>query len=224
MRGRLLVIAHNGSHAEHRNYRGRIKPISFVIGMDERIGQLGSEINQSTLAFRTNDPPYDACPFLKLSFSKASSNESSRESQIGNSSSIHSNKFRKQFNKRFVAIGWKNCSMATVRRLLIGMPDGKRDIRGWRENGEQLDGGIVTRTRIPAGRRNGTGNRQALSQWGPVNTTNRFSMLSNPPRLYRSKSYCRCFHSDHLGQGLLLSCVHPCVRARKTLFSKRYER
>ena len=104
--------------------------------------------------------------------------------------------------------------MVTVRRLLIGGPDGKRDIREspggeWGAVGRR---GIVTRTRIPAGRRNGTGNRQALSQWGPVNTTNRFSMLSNPPRLYRSKSYCRCFHSDHLGQGLLPLPIHPSIR------------
>lgn len=49
------------------------------------------------------------------------------------------------------------------------------------ENREQLDRGIVTRTRVPAGRPCGTRNRQALSQWGPVNTTNHFSILSNPP-------------------------------------------
>lgn len=49
------------------------------------------------------------------------------------------------------------------------------------ENGEQLDRGIVTRTQDPAGRPSSTGNRQALSQWGPVNTTNHFSILPNPP-------------------------------------------
>lgn len=126
-------------------------------------------------------------------------------------------------NERF---GWKNWSeMITVRRLLIGGLDGKRDIREspggeWGAVGRR---GIVTRTRIPAGRRNGTGNRQALSQWGPVNTTNRFSMLSNPPRLYRSKSYCRCFHSDHLGQGLLPPSIHPSVHSnrREIVFSPK---
>lgn len=69
------------------------------------------------------------------------------------------------------------------------------------ENREQLDRGIVTRTRVPAGRPSGTRNRQALSQWGPVNTTNHFSILSNPPWPHRWKSYGRWFYSGYLGQG-----------------------
>lgn len=64
----------------------------------------------------------------------------------------------------------------------------ERGGKGWKvintENGEQLDGGIVTRTRIPAGRRESAGSL-SLSQWGSVNTTNRcfLTRLDSTPRV-----------------------------------------
>lgn len=117
--------------------------------------------------------------------------------------------------------------MVTVRRLLIGgrweawHPRLEREwgAVGWRYCDAYAD---------PCGTSERTGNRQALSQWGPVNTTNRFSMLSNPPRLQELLPLL----SFRPPRPRPSSSIHPSIRAytraranrRETLLPERYER